>query len=116
MSITNVKKLSELASAALATYAYFTGKSDSELIIGLTSPDSQQGVGMATEQARDFNTRYDIKDIRPNDLTGFAATMFVDILNGNKKVLALRGTEFTQGLASVGRTRLQCALFNNSTA
>jgi hypothetical protein len=95
MSITNVKKLSELASTALATYAYFTGENN--LLDGLTRSDKQQGVGMANRQAIDFDKRYDIKDIRPNDFTGFAATLFTDTLDGNKKVLALRGTEFTQG-------------------
>ena len=61
MAITNVKKLSELASTALASYAYFTLRGYPD---GLILPDASQGVGMTT--------------------------------------------------ASVGRTRLQCAVFNKS--
>lgn len=98
MSITNVKKLSELASPALATYAYFTGENN--LLDGLTRPDTQQGVGMTDVQAGDFVKRYQITNVRPNDLTGFAATLFYDKLD-NKKVLAIRGTEFTQGFVQI---------------
>lgn len=38
MAITNVKRLSELASTALATYAYFLN--ENELLFRLTKPDS----------------------------------------------------------------------------
>lgn len=91
MSITNVKKLSELASTALASYANFSSLSD--LGNRLILPDTQQGVGMAIAQKDTFIARYDLKDQHANDLTGFSATLLYDKLD-NKKVLALRGTEF----------------------
>lgn len=98
MSITNVKKLSELASTALASYAYFNQNGYPG---GLTKPDTEQGVGMTEKQALAFTDRYSLAYYRPNDLTGFSATLFTDTLDGNKKVLALRGTEFTQGAGQI---------------
>ena len=97
MAIANVKKLSELASTSLATYAYFDVNS---YLGGLTAPDAQHGVGMTISQRDTFAGRYDLKDQHANDPTGFAATLFYDKID-NKKVLALRGTEFTQGLGQI---------------
>ena len=94
MAITNVKKLSELASTALASYAYFNLRGYPD---GLILPDASQGVGMTTVQRDNFVTRYSLVDQHANDLTGFSATLLIDKID-NKKVIALRGTEFTQGL------------------
>ncbi len=49
MAITNVKKLSELASTALASYAYFNQNGYPS---ALTLPDTQQGVGMTARVGR----------------------------------------------------------------
>jgi trimeric autotransporter adhesin len=97
MAITNVKKLSELASTALASYAYFNQNGYPG---GLTKPDTEQGVGMTVQQKDAFIARYDLINYHPNDPTGFSATLFFDKID-NKKVLALRGTEFTQGLVQI---------------
>jgi Ca2+-binding RTX toxin-like protein len=96
MAITDVKKLSELASTALASYAYFDFINEPELIKRLILPDADHGVGMTVSQRDTFVNRYDLINQHANDLTGFYATLFTDALDGNKKVLALRGTEFTQ--------------------
>ncbi|PPC94065.1 MAG: hypothetical protein CTY33_05680 [Methylotenera sp.] len=98
MSITNVKKLSELASTALATYAYFDVNSYE---VGLTASGEAHGVGMTPVQKNAFMARYLLVDQHANDITGFAATLFTDRLDSNKKVLALRGTEFTEGLDQI---------------
>jgi len=97
MSITNVKKLAELASTSLATYAYFDINTYEG---GLTASDANHGVGMTPIQENVFIGRYQLKNQHANDSTGFAATLFYDNID-NKKVLALRGTEFTQGLGQV---------------
>jgi Ca2+-binding RTX toxin-like protein len=97
MAITNVKKLSELASTSLAAYAYFTGTSDSDLFSMLTTEGKDNGVGMTDVQATHFRDQYKLLAIMPNnffaDPTGFNASLFQDKETG-KKVLALRGTEF----------------------
>lgn len=69
--------------------------------LGLTLPDTSQGIGMTEKQKIAFVARYELTYYRPNDLTGFSATLFTDTLDGNKKVLALRGTEFTQGAGQI---------------
>lgn len=103
MSITNIQKLSELASTALASYSYFTDESDGELFVRLKENSDNGGVGMTEIQADAFRDQYSILALYPNSLlddpTGFNATLFEDKQTG-KKVLAMRGTEFSWQIGS----------------
>ena len=98
MTITNIQKLSELTSTALVTYAYFDIVKYTSA--GLMLTDKQKGADMTQAQAEAFVSRYSLLDQHTNDPTGFAGTLFYDKIE-RKKVLALRGTEFTQGLGQI---------------
>ena len=125
MSITNVKQLADLASTSLATYAHFTGiPTDQSMFRKIQEAGSTGGVGMAEHQAINFRDQYTLLDYTTNNIfadpTGFNASFFIDDVTG-KKVLALRGTEFTVlpqvisdgliadvfGIAAVGFANLQ---------
>lgn len=81
MAITNVTKLSDLASTALASYAYFNQNGYPD---GLIKPDTEQGVGMTVKQKDTFTNRYSLTDQYPNDLTGFSATLFYDKIDNKE--------------------------------
>lgn len=97
MTITNVQALSRLGSTTLATYATFT--TDANLDADLK--DQTTGANFVDVQASAFVANYRFLTQRPNvDQNGFSATVFQDRVTG-KKILAIRGTEFTQGSGQI---------------
>lgn len=98
MSITNIQTLHDLAEISLACYAYLNSnaRTDSALAAGLQDP--VVGAAFTPDQAASFVAKYKLLPTQPNvEYNGFSGTVFQDKQTG-VKVLALRGTEFTQGL------------------
>lgn len=91
MTILNVQALHDLAETSLAAYALITR--DDRLAIQLTANDN--GANFVTPQATRFTDQYRFRSQQDNvSLNGFSATVFED-KNTGRKVLAIRGTEFT---------------------
>jgi Ca2+-binding RTX toxin-like protein len=97
MTTTNVQALSRLGSTTLATYATFTTDAN----LGADLADQTTGANFVDVQASAFVANYRFLAQRPNvDQNGFSATVFQDRVTG-EKILAIRGTEFTQGLGQI---------------
>jgi Ca2+-binding RTX toxin-like protein len=96
VTITNTHELSNLASTSLATYARLDGGA-----LAAALQDANFGANFAEAQAAAFTETYNFLSQRPNvALNGFSAAVFEDKESG-KKVLAIRGTEFTAGLGQM---------------
>ncbi|MFT6791701.1 MAG: hypothetical protein ACJA04_000911 [Cellvibrionaceae bacterium] len=89
MSINNTEALGNLASTSLASYVTLD---KDNLKLSLSSPE--RGGDFTDTQANNFIINYKLIHQLPNTNSGFSATIFQDLTTG-KKVLAIRGTEFT---------------------
>ncbi|MFT7224168.1 MAG: hypothetical protein ACI82Z_001721, partial [Cellvibrionaceae bacterium] len=89
MSIKSIEILKNLASTSLASYVTID---KDNLKLSLTS--SKLGGDFTDTQANNFIANYKFIHQLPNTDSGFSATIFQDQTTG-KKVLAIRGTEFT---------------------
>lgn len=86
MSITNMEKLTQLISAAQASYGSLAKDSlENDL------KKAEGGADFANKEAAEFVGRYELVDQQPNTATGFSVTLFHDKID-KKYVFAIRGT------------------------
>ena len=88
MAITNMDQLASLVSTSVAAY----GELDKDDLKGSLIAD-EIGADFSDTQADNFIAEYSLLHHQENTLSGFSATLFED--SSGKKVLAIRGTEFS---------------------
>lgn len=98
MSITCIQTLHDLAEISLATYAYLR---DDDAFLSADFTNADTGASFTSDQVKAFTDHYSLVSTQSNiDTNGFSASVFEDKLTG-EKVLAIRGTEFTQGIGQI---------------
>ena len=101
MSIANIQNLHDLAETSLATYAFLDSSMREDVALAARLQKVDVGASFTLDQATNFVAKYKLLSSQPNvETNGFSATVFQDKESGTK-VLALRGTEFTQGLGQI---------------
>lgn len=101
MSTTNIQVLHDLAETSLATYAYFNPNERTDSALAAALQDNNFGASFTPDQTTTFVAKYKLLSTQPNvETNGFSGTVFQEKQSG-VKVLALRGTEFTQTFGQI---------------